>query len=260
MYKDLLFETRDEGVGILTINKARAMNILSREIIAQLAEFVTERLPAENLKALVITGAGEKAFVAGANIKQMREMTIEEFKDYCVVGRGVFDYLQQAPFAVIAAINGYSLGGGLELALACDIRIASSNARVGFPETKLGLFPCWGGTQRAARIIGPGKTKKLVFTGEMITAAEAFEIGLLDKVVEQEELMDEVMKVAGQIASNSPLAVGYAKKAINLGSEMELSHGLAYEMETGFECFDSYDRAEGMSAFIEKRTPQFKGK
>ena len=259
MHKDLLFEKADNGVGVLTIDRERSMNVLNTDTIGQLHELVTERLPAENLKVLVLTGAGKKAFVAGADVRQMSQMTTDEFKDYCALGRGAFDYLERAPFAVIAAINGYALGGGLELALACDIRVASENVRVGFPETKLGLFPCWGGTQRSTRLIGPGKTKKLIFTGEMVTAAEAFALGLVDKVVEQEELMDEVMKIAQQIASNSPLAVGYAKKAINQGSETGLSEGLAYEMEAGFQCFDSYDRVEGMSAFVEKRTAEFKG-
>lgn len=259
MYEDLLFERADNGVGVLTVNKQRSMNVLSMDTIQQLNKFVTGELPAENVKALVVTGAGSKAFVAGADVKQMSQMTTDEFKNYCVLGRGAFDYLEQAPFAVIAAINGYALGGGLELALSCDIRVASENARVGFPETKLGLFPCWGGTQRSTKLIGPGRTKKLIFTGEMITAPEALALGLVDEVVEQAELMDEALKIAGQIARNSPLAVGYAKKAINRGSEVGLSDALAYEMETGFECFDSYDRVEGMSAFVEKRTAEFKG-
>ncbi len=259
MYEDLLFERADNGVGVLTVNKQRSMNVLSMDTIQQLNKFVTGELPAENVKALVVTGAGSKAFVAGADVKQMSQMTTDEFKNYCVLGRGAFDYLEQAPFAVIAAINGYALGGGLELALSCDIRVASENARVGFPETKLGLFPCWGGTQRSTKLIGPGRTKKLIFTGEMITAPEALALGLVDEVVEQAELMDEALKIAGQIARNSPLAVGYAKKAINRGSEVGLSEALAYEMETGFECFDSYDRVEGMSAFVEKRTAEFKG-
>ncbi|MCY4262187.1 MAG: enoyl-CoA hydratase-related protein [Candidatus Dadabacteria bacterium] len=259
MYEDLLFESRDSGVGLLTINKKRDMNVLNVDTLSHLKEFVTEKLPAENLKVLIVIGAGTKAFVAGADVRQMSRMTTDEFRDYCALGRVAFDYLEQASFAVIAAINGYALGGGLELALSCDIRIASEKARVGFPETKLGLFPCWGGTQRSTRLIGPGKTKKLVFTGEMVTASEALSLGLVDKVVEQGELMDEVMKIAEQIAHNSPLAVNYAKKAINRGSETGLSEGLAYEMDAGFQCFDSYDRVEGMSAFVEKRTAEFKG-
>ncbi len=259
MYENLLFEKTDNGVGTLTINKQRSMNVLNSETIEQLNKFVTEQLPTENMKVLIVTGAGKKAFVAGADVKQMSSMSTEEFEQYCILGREAFDYLERAPFIVIAAINGYALGGGLEFALACDIRIISENARVGFPETKLGLFPCWGGTQRSTNLVGPGKTKKLIFTGEMITAAEAFSLGIVDKVVEQEQLMDEALEIAEQIAHNSPLAVDYAKRVINRGSEVGLSEALEYEMKMGLECFDSYDRVEGMSAFVEKRTAEFKG-
>ena len=259
MYKDILFENEHNGIGVLTINKERSFNVLSLKTILELEKFVNKQLPDENLKVLVITGAGKKAFVAGADIKQMREMTKDEFKTYCDVAHRIFDYFQQAPFPVIAAINGYALGGGCELSLACDFRVASENAKIGFPETKLGLFPCWGGTQRATKLLGPGKAKELIFTGGMISAEESLQIGLVDKVVKQEELIDEVMKIAGQIAANSPLAVGYAKKVINQGSEMELPQGLAYELEKGLECFDSHDRVEGMSAFLEKRTADFQG-
>ncbi len=260
MYDDFLFEKTDNRVGILTINKSRSMNILSSDTLLEFVEIMTKHIPSENIRALIITGAGKKAFVAGADIREMRKMDREKFRQYTIAGRKIFDYLQQAPFAVIAAVNGYALGGGLELALACDIRIVASEARMGFPETKLGLYPCWGGTQRGARLIGPGRIKKLIFTGEMITATEAFSIGLVDQVVDnQDKLMDEVTMVASQIAANSPLAVSYAKDVINVGLDMELSAGLDYEFEKGVECFDSYDRAEGMSAFTEKRPAEFRG-
>lgn len=259
MYEFLLFEMDKNGVGRLTINKERAMNTLSLETIMELKQFTENELINSGLKVLIITGAGSKAFVAGADIGQMKEMTKSEFEGYCNLGHDAFNALQQAPFPVIAAVNGYALGGGCELAVACDIRIASENARIGFPETKLGLFPCWGGSQRVTRLMGIGKAKELIFTGEMITAGEALEIGLVDKVVSKETLMDEANKIAGKIAANSPLAVGFAKKVINRGSEMELPEALSYELENGLECFDSDDRVEGMSAFIEKRTADFKG-
>ncbi len=259
MYNDFLFEKTDNGVGVLTINKPRSMNVLSSDTLLEFVKIMTEDIPGENLRALIITGAGNKAFVAGADIRQMREMDKEKFEQYTVAGRRVFDYLQHAPFAVIAAINGYALGGGLELALACDIRMAASGSRMGFPETKLGLYPCWGGTQRGARLIGPGRTKKLIFTGEMVTATEAFSIGLVEQVVDQEKLMEEAGAIASQIAANSPLAVSSAKNVINAGLDMDLSSGLDYEFERGLECFDSYDRVEGMSAFTEKRTAKFRG-
>ncbi len=259
MYKDILFENKESGVGVLTINKPRSFNVLSQETILELKKFTDDQMPDENLKALIITGSGKKAFVAGADIEQMREMTRDGFTSYCEAAHGIFNALQQAPFPVIAAINGYALGGGCELAVACDIRIASDNAKVGFPETKLGLFPCWGGTQRITRITGIGKAKELIFTGKMITAEEALETGLVDKVVEQEKLLDEALEMAEQIASNSPLAVSFAKEVINNGSDMDIAQGLDYEMKNGLKCFDSEDRVEGMSAFLEKRKANFQG-
>ena len=259
MYENLLFESDQNNIGILTINKERSMNTLSLETISELNQFTEKELNTNDLKVLIITGAGNKAFVAGADIRQMREMTRAQFEEYCTLGHNTFNALQDAPFPVIAAINGYALGGGCELAVACDIRIASEKAKIGFPETKLGLFPCWGGSQRVTRLMGIGKAKELIFTGEMINADEALNIGLIDKVVEQEGLIDEVKKIAGQIAGNSPLAVGFAKKVINQGSEMELPEALSFELKNGVDCFDSDDRVEGMSAFLEKRTANFKG-
>ena len=259
MYESLLFEVNEDQIGTLTINRERTLNTLSLETITELSRFAESELKNSGLKVLIITGAGKKAFVAGADIKQMREMNKDEFENYCKLGHGIFNALQEAPFPVIAAINGYALGGGCELSVACDIRIASDKAKIGFPETKLGLFPCWGGSQRLTRLTGLGKAKELIFTGEMVSAQEALEIGLVDKVVDHEDLIDEAMKIAGQIAGNSPLAVGIAKKVINNGSEMELPKALSYELENGLECFDSDDRIEGMSAFLEKRTANFKG-
>ena len=259
MYEYLLFEVDENSIGTLTINKERAMNTLSLETIKELKQFTENELINTNLKVLIITGAGRKAFVAGADIGQMKEMTRDEFEGYCNLGHSTFNALQQAPFPVIAAVNGYALGGGCELAVACDMRIASENAKIGFPETKLGLFPCWGGSQRVTRIMGIGKAKELIFTGAMISAQEALEIGLVDKVVAKDELIDEAKRIAGLIAANSPLAVGFAKNVINRGSEMELPEALVYELQNGLECFDSEDRLEGMTAFLEKRTANFKG-
>lgn len=260
MYKDILFEKRENDVGVLTLNKEKSLNVLGRETILELEKFAGERFGGGNLKALVVTGAGSKAFAAGADVKQMRDMSGNEFKAYCEAAYGFFGCLGSAPFPVIAAVNGYALGGGFELALACDFRIAASSARVGFPETRLGLFPCWGGSTRAAMLAGPAKTKELVFTGEMITASEALEAGLVDRVVEPEKLMEEVMKTAGQIAKNAPLAISYAKEVINGVRDEELSRGLARELETGLRCFDSQDRVEGMRAFVEKRDARFEGR
>lgn len=259
MYEDLLFEKEENGVGTLTINKERSLNVLSGRTILELGKFTAEQMPAENLRVLVVTGAGGKAFAAGADVKQMREMTKQEFGEYCDAAYGVFDRLRGAPFPVIAAVNGYALGGGFELALACDFRMAASSAKVGFPEAGLGLFPCWGGTTAATMLAGASRAKEFIFTAEMMSAEEALRAGLLDRVVEPAELMDEVMKTAGRIAKNSPLAVRLAKSVISEIAGPALSLGLRHEMEKGLRCFDSKDRLEGMSAFLEKRTAEFTG-
>lgn len=260
MYEDLLFEKEENGVGRLTINKERSLNVLSSRTVLELSKFTAERMPDEELRVLVVTGAGGKAFAAGADVKQMRAMTKREFSEYCDAAHGVFDRLRGAPFPVVAAVNGYALGGGFELALACDFRVAASSAKLGFPEAGLGLFPCWGGTVAATMLSGASKAKEFIFTAEMMSAEEALRAGLVDRVVEPAELMDEVMKTAGRIAKNSPLAVRLAKRVINEIVGPGLSLGLRREMENGLLCFDSEDRLEGMSAFLEKRTAEFTGK
>ncbi|HSG32562.1 MAG TPA: enoyl-CoA hydratase-related protein [Thermodesulfobacteriota bacterium] len=259
MSENIIYKKIKPNIGLLTINREKALNTLSLETVTELKEFIDNQLPKEEIRVLIITGSGKKAFVAGADISQMKEMNKDEFKNYCEISHGNFNNLQKLIIPVIAAINGYALGGGSELALACDIRIASDNAKLGFPETKLGLFPCWGGSQRALRLLGIAKAKELIFTGEMISAEQAAEIGMVDKVVKQDDLMDEVVSIAEKISGNSPLAVGYAKEMINSGQDLVLSESLELELQKGIECFDSYDRQEGMSAFIEKRTAEFKG-
>jgi enoyl-CoA hydratase len=260
MFENILYEEAGSRIGLLKINREKALNTLSLETVIELKEFIENHLPDKDIRVLIITGSGTKAFVAGADISQMKEMSKVEFNDYCNISHGNFNNLQKLKIPVIAAINGYALGGGSELALACDIRIASDNAKLGFPETNLGLFPCWGGSQRAPRLLGSGKAKELIFTAEMISAEKALEIGMVDKIVKQDELMDEVIGIAEKIANNSPLAVKYAKKAINMAQETSLSDSLESELIMGVECFDSYDRAEGMTAFMEKRAANFKGK
>ncbi|NIP39636.1 MAG: hypothetical protein GWO07_15185 [Candidatus Dadabacteria bacterium] len=260
MPQNIVYEEIRPKIGLLTINREKTLNTLSLETVTELKEFIDSKLPNEDIRVLIITGAGKKAFVAGADISQMKAMSRDEFNDYCQISHGNFNNLQTLKIPVIAAINGYALGGGSELALACDIRISSDNAKLGFPETKLGLFPCWGGTQRALRLLGIGKAKELIFTGEMISAEQASEIGMVDKVVKQDDLMDEVTGIAEKIANNSPLAISYAKEMINKGQDMELTKALELELQEGVKCFDSYDREKGMSAFLEKRTAEFKGK
>jgi len=259
-FEMLLYERVTDGIGVLTINRPKVLNALDWQTLRELGDFVENHLAKENLKALIVTGAGDKAFVAGADIAQMNNMNDREFQEYVDYAHKVYELIENDPCPSIAAINGYALGGGCELALACDIRIASEKARMGFPEVKLGIFPGWGGTQRITRVLGLGKTKELVFTGEMINAEEAIRIGLVEKVVPPDKLMDEALKMAGAIAKTGPIAVKLAKTAINAGSEMDLQKALLLEKTLVSLCFDSDDRVEGMKAFLEKREPVFTGK
>jgi len=210
-------------------------------------------------KVVIITGAGEKAFVAGADISQMRELQVLQGREMTILGQDVFQVIENLSKPVIAAINGFALGGGCELAMSCDIRIVSENAKFGQPEVNLGIIPGFGGTQRLARLIGRGRAKYYIMTGLMMTAAEAFELGLADKVVKPEELLSTCRETAKLIASKAPVAVMMAKKAINHGLDMDLASGVAYEAEAYTTCFASSDRVEGLSAFLEKRKSCFKG-
>lgn len=250
---------REDDIGVLYINRPQALNALNRETLGELKSFLQDVLPGEGLRALIVTGAGDKAFVAGADIKEMYDMTDGEFEDYIELAQGVYELIENS-IPSIAAINGYALGGGCELALACDVRIASDKAKLGFPEVKLGIFPGWGGTQRATRLIGPGKAKELIFTGEMIDAQEAQRIGLVERVVPHEKLMEEAKNLASTIAKRGPIAVRLAKTAINAGYDMDLKKALLLEKSLVSICFKSEDRVEGMKAFLEKREPSFKSK
>ena len=258
-FQFISYERMPNSIGILTINRPNVLNALNWDTLGELREFLEDVLPKEGLKALIFTGAGDKAFVAGADIAQMNEMKERDFQDYVDYAHRVYELIENEPCPSIAAINGYALGGGCELALACDIRIASEKARLGFPEVKLGIFPGWGGTQRITRILGLGKTKELVFTGEMINAEEALRIGLVERVVPHAEIMNEAKKLAGEIAKRGPIAVRLSKTAINAGSEMDLHKALLLEKTLVSLCFDSKDRVEGMKAFLEKREPAFTG-
>jgi enoyl-CoA hydratase len=259
-YEFIEFEKDDKGVGILSINRPKALNALNWDTLKDLGNFIENDFPGENLRVLVITGSGGKAFVAGADIAQMSEMNDTQFREYTEYAHKIYNLIENSPCPSIAAVNGYALGGGCELALACDLRISSEKAKLGFPEVKLGIFPGWGGSQRVTRIMGNGKAKELIYTGEMISAEEALRIGLVEKVVPHDVIMEEAMKLAGLIAYRAPLAVSAAKEAINKGSEMDLDKALGLEKKLIFSCFDTEDRVEGMKAFLEKRDPEFEGK
>jgi enoyl-CoA hydratase len=214
----------------------------------------------EQVKVIVVTGSGEKAFVAGADIKEMSELSVQEARAFSELGHRVCTALEEIQQPVIAAVNGFALGGGCELALACDLIYASSRARFGQPEVNLGVIPGFGGTQRLCRRVGVGKGRELIYTGDMVKAPDAQAIGLVNDVFEPEELMEKVLERAETIASKGPLAVAQAKRVIYQGYDLPLGSSLELERQMFAGLFDSEDQKEGMAAFAEKRKPEFKGK
>lgn len=261
---DMEFENvaieKQDGIATLSINRPKALNALNTKTLEELEIALKGLGEDEGVKALIITGAGDRAFVAGADIREMLGFTPMDMRDFCSLGHRVMNLLWSMEKPVIAAIDGYALGGGAELALACDIRIASERARLGLPEVTLGIHPGFGGTQRLTKLVGKGKACELIMTGKTIRAEEALEIGLVNKVVSHEKLMEEARETAVMIAKNGPIAVGLAKSAINKALETPLGDGLAYEIETISLSFSTEDRLEGLRAFLEKREPDFKGR
>ena len=244
---------RVEGsVGIVTINRPKALNALNTEVLADL-QAVFDGIDLQQVRAVILTGAGEKAFVAGADIGQMCTMTKEEGENFGKHGNAIFRKIETFPVPVIAAINGFALGGGCELALSCDIRICSDNAVFGQPEVGLGITPGFGGTQRLARAIPVSKAMEMLFTGKSINADEAYRIGLVNCVYPLPELMDGAMKLAQTIARNAPIAVRQCKRAVYEGLDMQMDAGLLHESKLFGDCFETQDQREGMSAFLEKR-------
>jgi enoyl-CoA hydratase/3-hydroxyacyl-CoA dehydrogenase len=245
-------------IAIITMNRPQAMNALNTKVWAELREAIAQVRKDKAVRVVLITGAGN-AFVAGADIREMQAKNLVEIREFTYFGQSVLKDIETMEKPVIAVINGFALGGGLELALACDIRLASNEARMGFPEVSLGIFPGVGGTQRSARLIGKGKACELIFTGDMIGAEEAERIGLVNRVVPSRELMKTARAMAEKIASRAPLAVGRAKAAINKTLETHLDAGLAFEVESVCLLFNTEDKEEGMAAFVERRKPEFKG-
>lgn len=252
---------RDEGtVAILTLDRPDALNTLSREVIAALTEHVATLASEGTARAVVVTGAGEKAFSAGADLSLMRNATPAQALATAEMGHALFDALVALPMPVIAAISGYCFGGGTELALACDIRIASENAQIGLPEVTLGIFPGWGGTQRLPRLVGYGHATEIIATGRRLSAVEAERIGLVNHVFPLPELLDRATQMGQEIASRAPLAVAAAKALIHQAHGSEMAANLAHERAEFARMFGTEDCAEGMSAFFEKRPPVFRGK
>ena len=256
-YENLLVEIVDD-IAVITINRPKALNALSTAVLEELGDVFTELQDNPNLACVILTGGGDKAFVAGADIAAMQAMTAVEAESFARLGHKVFNVIESFAKPVIAAVNGFALGGGCELAMACDVRIASENARFGQPEVNLGVIPGFGGTLRLSRLVGKGRAKELIFTGDMIDAEEALRIGLANKVVVPEQLLDEAQKMAAKIASKGPLAVSLAKQAVDNGLEMDIDRAGRYEAGLFGLCFASDQQKEGMLAFLEKRPAKFR--
>jgi enoyl-CoA hydratase len=244
---------------IITIDRPKALNALNPQVLSELADAVAQIRTNAAVRAVIITGAGEKAFVAGADIAAMANFNAEEAKAFGELGHRVMDAIEALPVPVIAAVNGFALGGGSELALACDFIYASEKAKFGLPEVSLGVIPGFGGTQRLTRLLGRARAKEIIFTGDMIDAAKAKAIGLALEVVAPEELLPFCKKVAATIAKRGPLAITQAKTAIDKGGDLPLEAGNALERNAFSILFGSADQKEGMAAFLAKRPPEFKG-
>jgi len=261
-YQTLKLESSETGVWTLTINRPEALNSLNLQVLNEMSDALRQisETDFEHVKALIITGAGEKAFVAGADIKEMQSMNEDQALQFAKRGQSIFHELNLLKVPVVAAVNGFALGGGCELALACDFIIASENAKFGLPEVSLGLIPGFGGTVRLARAVGIRRARELTMTAEIIPAEQAAKYGLVNEVVPLADLMPTVMKKINLILSRSPLAVSKAKKSINEGFDLETEKALDNEAEIFGQIFGSEDMREGTSAFVEKRKPKFQGK
>jgi enoyl-CoA hydratase/carnithine racemase len=260
MSENILLIEEQDGVVLLTLNRPKVMNSCNFALLHALKEQIESLRFRTDVRVIIVTGAGEKAFCSGADLKERATLSPVQVKEYIFTIRDLFTSIQQLNKPVIAAVNGVALGGGTELALVSDIRIVSMNATMGLTETRLAIIPGAGGTQRLPRLVGPGKAKELIFTGKRIRAQEAFEIGLANKICEPDQLLPECRKMAGMICEAGPVAIEQAKYAINYGMETDLNTGLAIESNAYWVCIPTEDRLEGLAAFREKRKPVYKGK
>lgn len=254
----LLFDVSGH-VAKVTINRPKVLNALSPQVYQELYNLFSQIASRRDVRVAIITGAGEKAFSAGADISAMVSLAANEARALAQLGHRVANLISFLPQPVIAAINGLALGGGCELALACDLRVASTSAKLGQPEINLAVIPGGGGTQRLTHLVGVARAKELIFTGRVISAEEAFQIGLVNRVVEPAELMPTAEKLAEDLCAKGPIALALAKAAINQSVETSLGAGLTYEIECFASCFATQDQKEGMRAFLEKRSPKFEG-
>jgi enoyl-CoA hydratase len=250
-----------EGIRTLTVDRPEKLNALNAAVLEMLDVRLAEAQNETDLRCVIVTGAGDKAFIAGADIGELSRLTPLDGREHARRGQALLDRIENLPFPSIAAINGFAYGGGLELALACTLRVASENAKMGLPETSLGILPGYGGTQRLARLLGKAKAAELVLTAEKgITAAEALRLGLVNRVVPAGQALASALGLAQTIAKNSPIACRYALEAIRRGVEMPLAEGLAYEATLFGLCASTEDMKEGMKAFLEKRAANFTGR
>jgi len=250
---------RDGALATLTIDRPAALNALDMATLDEIDAAIADVGADRTVRCLLVTGAGSKAFVAGADIAAMERMTAVEARAFSRRGQAVLRRLEELPIPVVAVVNGFALGGGCELALACDLIFASETARFGQPEINLGIIPGFGGTQRLARRIGLGRTRELIYSGAMVDAAEGLRLGLVDRVVAPDQLIEQARAFAASLAEKAPIALRQAKAAVNVGTDVDLASGCAYEAEGFGVAFASEDRREGMQAFLQKRRPTFKG-
>ena len=255
--KNVVLE-KSGNLAFITINRPKALNALNSETLKELDLAIANIENDNNVYCVILTGAGEKSFVAGADIAEMKDLDSKAAEEFGLLGNKVFRRLENLNKPVIAAISGFALGGGCELAMACDIRIASEKARFAQPEAGLGITPGFGGTQRLPRIVGLGKAKELIYTCAMINAEEALRIGLVNKVVPLESLIEEAKSMAATICANAPIAVKLCKDAINRGMQVDIDKAIEIEAQDFGKCFDSDDQLEGMTAFLERRAKNFK--
>lgn len=258
VYKNILVEKK-EGIGTIKINRPKVLNALNKETMQEISKAIDELNQDKKIKVAILTGEG-KAFIAGADINQMKDMTSLEAKEFAELGHSMLLKIENSRLPFIAAINGYALGGGCETIMACDICIASESAKLGQPEINLGVHPGFGGTQRLPRLVGRMKAKELLLTGENINADEACRIGLINMVVEDNNLIEATEKIAKKIASKSPIQTDFIKSLVNKGTDIDIHSACSLEISYFSSSFSTKDQKEGMSAFLEKKKPTFTGK
>ena len=257
-YKNIIFQIKEQ-IATITFNRPKVLNALNEVSLKEFSHAIDEVALDEDIRVLILTGAGDKSFVAGADITEFLKFNALKAKIFSEMGHGIVSKLQELPIPVIGAVNGFALGGGCEVVIACDFIYASENAMFGLPEINLGIIPGFGGTQRLPRLVGKNRAKEMIFTGKMISAAEAHAMGLVNKVCVQDQLMDEVLNVAKLIVSKGKISLRAAKQAINAGMDVDLNTGCRIEIDAFAICLASSDAKEGTQAFLEKRAADFKG-